>query len=560
MDISVSAAGNLEQNNRNLNNGHDRRRGNRRPRRLHYSGNSTRSTTNEPSQNQQRRGRGGYNRRNGRGRFNANRRYDRQTDPRYPQAENELDNDAVPSEARSALNEPDSPNITVLEDSLKDLSLREANMKLFLQATYDCSICFLKIKSRDPIWSCDKCYGSFHLICMIKWANAGLDNRDNERATCSAWKCPHCQKIHTASTNPLTYRCFCGKVSRPEYRPGVSTIPHGCDEVCGKSKANLNAKALDNPRIPPCPHNCTELCHPGPCPPCTALVQLSCPCGRVVKTTRCGEELPLPCGAPCGRPLTKDRCSFGTHVCPLNCHDGECPPCNKLIKSVCYCGRQDEVVRCGSVEAKRYSLSELQTVYEGDLELCDVEMFFKGTDDEKSALLVTPDGSLTALFVGTVFSCEQRCDRPLACEHHSCMDICHPGECKSCPLLPENCVTCPCGRVPLSKLVMNGNVHGNRRSCIDPIPLCPNICERPNPICGHPCPEKCHQGPECPPCKLTTQINCRCGKSSKEIPCYEYALAVKNDPTSIQFLCNRVCAKKKTCGRHKCNRKCCDVS
>ncbi|KAM3175867.1 hypothetical protein ACTXT7_007655 [Hymenolepis weldensis] len=287
--------------------------------------------------------------------------------------------------------------------------------------------------------------------------------------------------------------------------------------------------------------------------------------------------------------------NFGTYpeVMQLRCRY-RCPI---KLSVVCYCGRQDEVVRCGSVEAKRYSLFELHTVYEGDLELCDVEMFFKGTDEEKSALLATPNGSLTALFVGTVFSCEQRCDRPLTCEHHSCMDICHPGECKSCPLLPENCVTCPCGRVPLSKLVlpitklfvnpeisescctlspkagyclnastrvkykravMNGNIHGNRRSCIDPIPLCPNICERPNPICGHPCPEKCHQGPECPPCKLTTQINCRCGKSSKEIPCYEYALAVKNDPTSIQFLCNRVCAKKKTCGRHKCNRKCCD--
>uniref|UniRef100_A0A158QJ94 R3H domain-containing protein n=1 Tax=Rodentolepis nana TaxID=102285 RepID=A0A158QJ94_RODNA len=282
---------------------------------------------------------------------------------------------------------------------------------------------------------------------------------------------------------------------------------------------------------------------------------------------------------------------------------------------VCYCGRQDEVVRCGSAKAKRYNLSELQAPYDGDLELCDVEMFFEGTAEEKATLLSAPDGSLTALFVGTVFSCEQRCDRPLDCEHHFCTDVCHPGECKSCPLLPQNCVTCPCGRVPLSKLclrylgigackVMNGDIHGNRQSCTDPIPVCPNTCDRPNPICGHPCPEKCHQGPECPPCKLTTQINCRCGKSSKEIPCYQYALAVKNDPcelpaslshflpaiclhpstskqlqliflithigyeyintrlfvsASIQFLCNRVCAKKKTCGRHKCNRKCCDM-
>lgn len=132
MDTSAFTAGNPEQNDKNLNNGHDRGSCNRRPRRLYYSGSSTRNKTNEPSQNQQRRGRGGYNRRNGRGRFNANRRYDRQTDPRYPQAENEPKNDAAPSEARLALNEPESPNVTVLEDSLKNLSLRGLFIFLYI--------------------------------------------------------------------------------------------------------------------------------------------------------------------------------------------------------------------------------------------------------------------------------------------------------------------------------------------------------------------------------------------------------------------------------------------
>lgn len=120
---------------------------------------------------------------------------------------------------------------------------------------------------------------------------------------------------------------------------------------------------------------------------------------------------------------------------------------------VCYCGRMDEVINCGSAKAKRYDISDPNNVYEGELEACDVEMFFDGPDKEKAKLLAVPEGSLTAIYVGTVFSCEQKCDRPLDCGHHLCSSTCHPGDCKSCPLLPENCLTCPCGRVPLSKLV-----------------------------------------------------------------------------------------------------------
>ncbi|KAM7540816.1 hypothetical protein Aperf_G00000027778 [Anoplocephala perfoliata] len=564
MDGPIVSEKSEEQSCAGRNNGIIRGRGSRPTRRPYYGGFPNRNTTDEPNQNHGDRYRGGDHRRNRRHRFNAYHRNARQNDPIPLDLEKESQNGMVSSGLTLNPNEDESFGVAALENRMKDLTLRESMMQQLQSGTYDCTICFLPIKQLDEIWSCDSCYGAFHLTCITKWAFSGSKVPENSNFDpIGTWCCPLCQKLHSRSTNPLTYRCFCGKAVRPEYRPGISTMPHGCDEVCGKSRASLNAKARENPRIPPCPHNCTELCHPGPCPPCTAMVWLTCPCGRVVKTARCGDEAPLPCGAPCRRPLDRDHCAFGIHCCSQTCHDGECPPCDKLIKSVCYCGRLDEVTRCGSAKAKRYNLSDILSedneVYEGDLEHCDVEMFFDGSDEEKAALLAAPEGSIKALFVGTVFSCEKTCDRPLDCGHHNCTDICHAGDCKSCPLLPENCLTCPCGRVPLSKLVMNGDVHGNRRSCIDPIPVCPNVCGRPNPICGHPCPEKCHPGPKCPPCKLTTQISCRCGKSSKEIPCLEYALAVKNDPASIQFLCNRVCSKKKSCGRHKCNRKCCDM-
>ncbi|EUB65019.1 Transcriptional repressor NF-X1 [Echinococcus granulosus] len=472
--------------------------------------------------------------------------------------------EVVPLASATTQCNPQINEIRALENSMGDLNLRESLIEQLRSGSYTCLICLSNVEPRDQIWSCSGCYHVYHLSCISNWAlsntqKSGTGPQATQKVQ-SSWRCPACQKSYTSGTTSLICRCFCGKIIRPEYRPGFSTIPHGCDEVCGRSKANTSRKAdQPNKRVSPCPHTCTELCHPGPCPPCTALVQLHCPCGRVVQTLRCGEEPPEPCGAPCDRLLPAGRCAYGTHHCPLPCHDGDCPPCTKLIKSVCYCGRVDEVTLCGSEKAKRYDLCEARSgAVVGDLELYEVEMFFDGAEAEKAAILAT-EGAVEALFVGTVFSCEQTCDRPLACGHHNCTALCHPGDCRPCPLLPSQCLTCPCGRVRIAQLVMNGDEHGNRKKCTDPIPVCPNVCGRPNPICGHPCPEKCHPGPSCPPCKLTTKITCRCGKTSKEISCLEYALAVKKDPDSFKFLCGRICRKKKSCGRHKCNRKCCDM-
>uniref|UniRef100_A0A5K3G1V8 PHD-type domain-containing protein n=1 Tax=Mesocestoides corti TaxID=53468 RepID=A0A5K3G1V8_MESCO len=347
-------------------------------------------------------------------------------------------------------------------DSMTDLTLRDRLIAKLRSGLYSCLICLCYVEPRDPTWSCDGCFRVFHLSCMTDWA-LSTKLRKNDEPTSSgtqesrnSWRCPACQKSHSAATRPLVYYCFCGKTSRPDYHPGCTTIPHGCDEVCGKPKAKqIAGETSRTKRSPPCPHTCTELCHPGPCPPCTAVVQLHCPCGRVVRSARCGDEQPKPCGAPCGRTYAADFCAFGTHTCPLQCHDGDCPPCLKLIKSVCYCGRVDEVTRCGGERAKRYDLSAaIGDPVVGELDPCDIEMFFH--DDEKDRMeLLQSEESLVAMYVGTVFSCEQVCDRPLACGHHKCSMPCHPGECRPCPLSPSLCLTCPCGRVPLNKLVSN---------------------------------------------------------------------------------------------------------
>lgn len=53
----------------------------------------------------------------------------------------------------------------------------------------------------------------------------------------------------------------------------------------------------------------------------------------------------------------------------------------------------------------------------------------------------------------------------------------------------------------------------------------------------------------------TSQL-CRCGKSTIRLTCLALAKIKKNTP-GREWLCERVCGKKMTCGRHKCAAKCC---
>lgn len=66
----------------------------------------------------------------------------------------------------------------------------------------------------------------------------------------------------------------------------------------------------------------------------------------------------------------------------------------------------------------------------------------------------------------------------------------------------------------------------------------------------HKCQSQCHEG-DCPECKLTTMVRCRCGNMDKEIPCKE--LTTKADDAR----CEKKCTKKRSCRKHKCNQLCC---
>ncbi|KAK7010253.1 protein shuttle craft [Biomphalaria glabrata] len=335
---------------------------------------------------------------------------------------------------------------------------------------------------------------------------------ENIRADAPVWSCSMCyhvfhlqciQKWARSSINKedqnwrcpgcqnisskIPYQYRCFCGSRRDPRYIRGEIAHSCGEVCNKSRQG------------DCKHPCTILCHPGPCPPCCATVWITCDCGKLKKNVRCSKSSKFQCDQECWKQL-----NCGIHNCRAVCHSGSCQPCQVDKTQECLCKKSIRKVLCGSEE---YTKSN--------------------------------------------FRCMQICGKLLDCANHTCKELCHSGECKSCEQLPQNLLTCCCGQSSLSSLELK-----QRLSCLDPIPTCPLQCNKPLP-CGsnsepHLCEKKCHPG-ECGPCEKVTHIRCQCGSTEKQMPCGVAFTFNETNPLK----CQRRCGKKKTCGRHKCSDNCC---
>lgn len=365
--------------------------------------------------------------------------------------------------------------------------------------TYECMICCDSVRERHEIWSCVCCYHIFHLRCISRWARS-LAAALNEEKREEGWRCPGCQ--NPSSVVPSVYKCFCGRVNNPAQRRGKGdmTVPHSCGEPCKKKLAiseDLN-----------CNHKCHQLCHPGPCPPCPVTITRYCPCGKTSSRVRCSQYSVLPsCDKSCDKML-----DCGLHKCILICHEGACSSCDVSVELLCYCKREKKSFLCGDI----------------------------GTEISG----VTRKG----------FSCGRICNRSLSCGNHTCESHCHPGDCSPCSLVPSVVSHCPCGATPISSLLSEGVV---RTSCLDDIPTCNKQCFKPLPCTiyctddstAHLCSSPCHIG-ECPPCTLTSDVLCKCGRTVNKVPCSEVE-------KTMGFVCNRVCRKKLSCGRHHCQKKCC---
>lgn len=91
--------------------------------------------------------------------------------------------------------------------------------------------------------------------------------------------------------------------------------------------------------------------------------------------------------------------------------------------------------------------------------------------------------------------------------------------------------------------------HSNNRlvfdiPCTESTPSCQQTCDKVMP-CGHTCQQRCHS-PPCPPCEVLVKKTCRCGRFQGECKCSE------------EYLCSTKCQEMKTCGKHRCGKRCCD--
>ena len=179
------------------------------------------------------------------------------------------------------------------------------------------------------------------------------------------------------------------------------------------------------------------------------IISRICPCGKTSQSGRCGSK-PI-CQNICDKLL---NCQL--HQCQDKCHEGDCEPCSLKITQICDCSQPSQnVVDCN-------------------------------------------------LGVPEKFSCQNICGKNLQCGNHTCTRICHSSEekCEICPKSPEVVKSCHCGKVPLEEK--------SRKSCLDEIPSCGNVCGK-KLLCGpvgknHTCEEICHEG-DCPKCPMTTDVS-----------------------------------------------------
>ncbi|CAK7214881.1 FKBP12-associated protein [Sporothrix bragantina] len=390
---------------------------------------------------------------------------------------------------------------------------------------------------------------------------------------------PHCP----ASPDAIT-RCPCGKTRLADASANLTPRTKCTDPVptCGQTCD----KAHDS-----CGHACTQLCHTGACPPCAVVVDQRCACESTSAPFVCSDSKArdeFRCETPCRTTLgcKQHRCNVvccpgkpkaaalaaalraekprgqrgprgsrqqqasqnntnvveehqcprpcgrlqkcGKHACPLPCHSGPCPSCvaYELDNMQCSCG---------------HVLLEAPFLCGTPVPVCDLDcprplvcghvpVPHRCHDDTETSCprcprLVSKSCLCGKLVLGRVacgadnIQCSNVCGAMLACGVHTCRKACHrPGECEDVTVV---------------------NDEGKESS------HCSQTCNRPKPVCGHPCTDRCHgidancQATE--PCGAAVEVHCPCGRLARKVRCN----ACVNDPapTHRHPVCDDECLR-----------------
>ena len=255
------------------------------------------------------------------------------------------------------------------------------------------------------------------------------------------------------------------------------------------------------------------------CPGCNLPKEImpklyTCWCEKEIDPPISHGLAPHSCGQTCGRlRIMPKQCP---HPCELQCHAGPCPPCTHMgpTKS-CFCGKKSARRQCA------------ETNYEED------------------------------------WSCEEPCDRTMACGVHRCTRPCHSGSCGPCSVSVE--ARCYCGQVeqPLAchlqgePIDSQGETYEHGAEAIQEWTgtfNCGKTCGRSFDCGKHRCQKQCHaqeaQPSHCPR-SADVVAHCPCGKT----PILEILDRPRESCDSEIPNCKKKCLKLLACG-HQCQGVC----
>jgi hypothetical protein len=354
-----------------------------------------------------------------------------------------------------------------------------------------------------------------HLNCAVKWQAQQLGtSRINDRAP--SWCCPSCRVSFPPAT--LHYTCFCGAIASPKFSRGI--LPHSCGEQCRRKTSRF------------CQHPCQSLCHPGPCPPCSAVIRSRCFCGAEEHVVRCStaraDAGALSCGLPCSRLL-----NCGVHTCSRLCHPGSCHVCPEMTNVTCFCGRHVAKRSCGfghpSVASGRMSFS------------CGAVC--GKLVNGQPCVLSCHDGHCPTSVSFPRAPNSAQCGKLLPCMHHSCsLARDHPGPCSLCDSQQSRSCGCGAERLTLKCAQITSAAElafsrGIIPDAGDELPLV-SVDDAPSLVQTSLSSVLCMHGPG--------------GLSVRAMESVQQAIAA-------MFKCQKVCNSLKNCGRHRCSSTCCTI-
>ena len=213
-----------------------------------------------------------------------------------------------------------------------------------------------------------------HPVCAQTITKKCFCGRSSQRVRCSKTEdaglsCNKpCRKLLNCGVHRCVQRCHAGPCSPCEEQVLLKCFSHNTPKAvpCGSA---LHRQAIPcklrynciNPceRLLDCSHHrCQEKCHEGPCQSCLLTPDrvTTCPCGRIplrmlAPATRqsCLDPIPT-CLGKCQKTL---RCQ---HSCSVQCHHGQCPPCQAAVSVSCRCNGTTRTMGCGEASLQEWQL------------------------------------------------------------------------------------------------------------------------------------------------------------------------------------------------------------